>query len=331
MNGAASAALAPLGLAYGGVARVRNWLYDRGILHVRRFGVPIVSIGNLTVGGTGKTPLVVWLVRRALAAGKRPGVLARGYGRAPGQELNDEGALLRGRFPELAQHQQGDRIAGASALLARTAVDYLILDDGFQHRRIGRDRDLVCIDSCYEGAADHMLPWGRLREPFAGLRRASAVVLTRAGHLLPEQRGELAARVRHLGQQLGGRELPVFACEHAPSRLVAMPKGESIPLTDLAGRAVVLLSAIARPQAFAQTVTSLGANVVAHFTRRDHHRHTPAQLAEAAERARAAGAWLVTTEKDEVKLTGLPDARFVLCVDVRFLGDEPSDSMLLLQ
>lgn len=320
-------ALAPFGLAYGGVARLRNWCYDRGLLHSERASVPVVSIGNLSVGGTGKTPLVVWLVRRARAAGRRPGVLARGYGRAAGHELNDEGLLLRGRFPDLPQEQRGDRVAGAAALLARAPVDYLILDDGFQHRRLARDRDLVCIDAAHGGVAGRMLPWGRLREPLGGLRRASAVVLTRAGGLAPQARRALTERVH----ACAGTELPVFACEHEPTTLLAMPRGEALALRELAGRPVVLLSALARPDAFVATVAAQGAKVLEHVVRRDHHRHTRAEFAAVAELAARRGAWLVTTEKDAVKLAGAPEPHFVLRIDVRFLDTEPSDEVLALR
>jgi len=319
--------LAPLGLAYGLAMRVRNWLYDHGTFTAHRVGVPVVSVGNLSVGGTGKTPLVIWLVERARAAGKRPGVLARGYGREDGRELNDEGMLLRARFPDLVQVQDPDRVRGAARLIASGKVDYAILDDGFQHRRIARDRDLVCIDARHGGADGRVLPWGRLREPLRGLRRADAVVLTRAGDLSVEVRGRLAARVRELAE----KDLPVFESEHAPSTLLEMPSGRVRKVEALRGRDVVLLAAIARPEAFANTLVALGARVVEQIARRDHHRHTRAELVAAAAKAKELGAWLLTTEKDEAKLAGWPEERHVLRVELRFLGDTPGQDLLLLR
>src|SRR5690606_2019149 len=125
----------------------RNAAFDRGLRRARRLPVRVVSIGNLTAGGTGKTPLVVWVCERARALGLVPGVLARGYGRAPGARLNDEGELLAARLPGLPQEQDADRVLAGRRLLARHPVDVVVLDDGFQHRRLERDRDVVCLDA----------------------------------------------------------------------------------------------------------------------------------------------------------------------------------------
>ena len=162
-TGVLHAGLWPLSLLYGLVTERRNAAYYRGAAATHRLDVPVVSVGNLTVGGTGKTPLVVWLVERALAAGRRPGVLARGYGRVKGAALHYEGMLLAGRFPGLPQVQDPDRVAGGRRLLARGDVDVVILDDGFQHRRLARDTDLVCVDARAPFANGLLLPAGDLR------------------------------------------------------------------------------------------------------------------------------------------------------------------------
>src|SRR5690606_22578410 len=153
-----------LSLAYSLGTALRAAAYDRGLLRVERLDVPVVSVGNLTVGGTGKTPLVAWLVERARRAGRRPGVLARGYGRPEGATLNDEGELLAARFADLPQVQDPDRVAGGRRLCATPAVDLVILDDGFQHRRLYRDLDLVCVDAKEPFAGGLQLPAGDLRE-----------------------------------------------------------------------------------------------------------------------------------------------------------------------
>jgi tetraacyldisaccharide 4'-kinase len=172
-------ALWPLGLAWGAVAGVRNWLFDARLRKVHRLPVPVVSIGNLTVGGTGKTPAVAWLCALAKAHGKRPGVLARGYGRAPGARLNDEGELLQRRMPWLLQEQDPDRVAAGARLVGKGA-DFVVLDDGFQHRRLHRDLDVVCVDATLPFGNGLCLPAGDLREFRSGLRRAGMVLLTRA-------------------------------------------------------------------------------------------------------------------------------------------------------
>lgn len=318
-SGGARVALAPLSWLFAGVTTARNWIYDRR--RAARLPVPVVSVGNLSVGGTGKTPLVVHLIERAVAAGKRPGVLARGYGRAPGAALNDEGMLLARRFPGLLQVQDAERVRGGE-LLVRQGADYVVLDDGFQHRRLHRDVDLVCLDATKP--FDHVLPWGWQRERAAGLRRAHAVVLTRAD-AIPQ---EALRRVTQAVQARVGSAL-VLSSKHAPVDLVAQPKGDVLPLSHLDRRAVLLLSAIARPEAFARTVEGLGARVLEHVVRRDHHRFAAADVEALAQSARRRDAVLLVTEKDDVKLTGLPVERLVLRIAMQFATPLP-DKLLQL-
>ncbi|MCA8964906.1 MAG: tetraacyldisaccharide 4'-kinase, partial [Planctomycetes bacterium] len=270
MSGAADAmrqALWPLGLLYGGVAAVRNWCFDAGIKKRYALDVPVVSIGNLTVGGTGKTPTVAWLAGLAKAAGRRPGVLARGYGRAPGAALNDEGTMLQRQLPWLLQEQDPDRVAAGRRLVAKGA-DFVILDDGFQHRRLRRDLDLVCLDATLPFGNGQCLPAGDLREFRSGLRRAGLLLLTRAGGLDAQAIEQRVRRLREIAHQPA---LPVYATDHAPADLVSRPDDAVLPLSSLRGRRVVLLSAIARPQSFRATCAGLGAEVVNELRYRDHH------------------------------------------------------------
>jgi len=318
-------ALWPLGLLYGAVAAVRNWTFDAKLRAVHKLPVPVVSIGNLTVGGTGKTPTTAWLCTQAHGRGRRPGVLARGYGRAPGALRNDEGEMLQRRLPFLLQQQDPDRVA-AGQRLVQDGADYIVLDDGLQHRRLHRDRDVVCLDARLPFGNGHCLPAGDLREFRSGLARADVVLLTRAQELAPTA---LRARVERI-RQLAGKNLPIHATEHAPSSLVAMPSGEVVPLDALRARAVVLLSAIARPQSFRATVEALGAQVVGEFRHRDHHRFTEAELAAADAAARSAGALLLLTEKDDARLSACPVPRHVLRIELRFLDGEPDPAEFLL-
>jgi tetraacyldisaccharide 4'-kinase len=311
--------LRPFSWFYGGAVRARNALFDARLRRVERVGVPVVSVGNLTVGGTGKTPLVMWLVETARQLGRDVGVLARGYGRARGDALNEEGSMLAKRFPGLRQVQDPDRVRGARRLVEQ-GVDVIVLDDGFQHRRLHRDRELVCVDARAALAEGALLPAGRLREPASGLRRAHLVVLTRAERLAP---ADLERRRRHL-LEIGGPHLLVFAAEHAPRDVVAMPSGEVLGPETLRGRRVGLLSAIACPSAFEHTAGSLGAVVVWHERRRDHHRFTAAEIEQVAARARRDAVQLLVTEKDAPKLSARPVDHWVLRVDLRFLGEAPS-------
>jgi tetraacyldisaccharide 4'-kinase len=307
----------PLAPLYGLASSIRNRFYDGGILRVHRLPVPVLSVGNLTVGGTGKTPLVMWLVERALRRGRRPGVLARGYRRVPGARLNDEGEMLERRFPGLLQVQDPDRVRGGRRLV-ELGADLVILDDGFQHRRLHRDRDVVCLDGRQPFADGTLLPAGDLREPRSGLRRASMCLITRAAGLTDE---ELRARTTWLWQ-ISGRELPVFATEHRPVDLLLQPEGESRPAADLRSRRVVLLSGIARPESFEDTVRGLGAEIVRHLRYPDHHRFRAAELAHAVQLAKEVSAQLLVTEKDDARLQGQPE-RAVLRCELSFLGAEP--------
>jgi len=315
----------PLSLLYGMAAAARNWTFDLGLRKARGVDVPVVCVGNLAAGGTGKTPLVVWLVEHLRAQGLNPGVLARGYGRQPGAEFNDEGMLLARRFPGLCQVQDPDRVAGARRLAAQ-GVDVIVLDDGFQHRQLRRDRDIVCLDAARPFAGG-VLPSGLLREYPRGLRRAQGVVLTRAGGFTPAAVEERMGQLRRYTSE----DALIFAANHAPARLIEMPVGTELGLAALSGAPVHLLSSIARPESFAALVKELGADVRAHTARRDHHQHTAGELAAAEAAAEADGAVLLTTEKDDVKLEEMATRRWVLELDLEFLGAAPSLEFLGLQ
>lgn len=318
-------ALWPLGLLYGAVTAARNGMYAAGWKRIHKLPVPVISIGNLTVGGTGKTPTAAWLCEMAKQAGRVPGVLARGYGRAPGAQLNDEGMLLQKRLPWLLQEQDPDRVAAGLRLVEKGA-NFIVLDDGFQHRRLHRDLDLVCLDTRRPFSNGNCLPAGDLREFRSGLRRADCLLLTRAGGIDREQ---IKARIGRL-RQIAGKNLPVYWCQHEPTDLVKQPDGSTELASALQGRRVVLLSAIARPQSFRSTVASLGAEIVGEIVYRDHHRFTAAEVAAAAAKARATDAVLVTTEKDDARLGGFDIARYVLRIDLRFIGEPPRPEDFLL-
>lgn len=318
-------ALFPLGLLWCAAAAARNACYDRKLLRAHRLGAKVVSVGNLTVGGTGKTPTVAWLCELARARGRRPGVLARGYGRAAGARLNDEGMMLQRRLPWLVQAQEPDRLAGGERLVA-LRTDYVVLDDGFQHRRLHRDLDLVCLDAARPFGNGMCLPAGDLREARNGLRRAGMVFLTRCGALDPHALVERVGRVR----ELAGRAVPVFLTDHVPVDLLAMPENLTRPLRELAGARVVLLSGIARPASFRATVAALGAEIVGEFRHPDHHRFTTAELAAAARAAENERALLLTTEKDDARLPETGPPRLVLRIALQFLDGAPSPAELLL-
>lgn len=294
----ARAALGALAVPYAAAVQARNAAYDRGLLPVRRAGVPVISVGNLTLGGTGKTPLVAWAARRCLAGGRQPAIVSRGYGAARGQ-TSDEAAELALLLPGVTHVADRDRVAAAAAAVAQGA-GAIVLDDGFQHRRLARDLDIVAVDATDPFGCGHIFPRGMLREPLGGLARARAVVLTRADTVEPDRRRaiieKLAARCRPSGPRVWA------AAAHAPHRL-RTSAGHELPLAAVAGRRIVALCGIGNPPAFRHTLERLGAEIVEFRAFPDHHAYTSDDIARLARLTTAARADLaVTTLKDLVKL-----------------------------
>jgi len=296
--------LAPLAPLYRAASRLRAAGYRRGVFASERLPVPVVSVGNLTFGGTGKTPAVAALARDLVRRGRRPAVLTRGYGRRSGEplllvgpepragvdEAGDEPLELAGMLPGVPVVVDADRVRGG--LRARAAgADVVILDDGFQHLRLERDLDLVLVD-----AGD---PWGggwRLREPLSALRRASAVLVTRLSPADPE--AGLEPIRRRVGRIAPG--VPVLGATVRPTA-VRTVEGRQDPET-LDGVRVFAFAGIGRPGGFLETLRSLGAEVVEVRWFGDHHRYTAAEFEAILARARRLEALPVTTGKDAVKL-----------------------------
>jgi len=288
--------LVPLSVVYGLVMVCRNALYRLRILRSSSLPRPVISVGNLTTGGTGKTPFVEMLARWLKADRHRPALLSRGYATPPGATMNDEARLLARRAVELPHFCGKDRLAQGRKAIADAEADCLILDDGFQHRRLRRDLDLVLIDALIPFGNRQLLPAGTLREPVDSLRRADAIVLTRVGAGPPE-------RVESIRRSLAkvAPSVPVFEADHAP---VAWRCGqESHPPEWIDGKSVLTFCGLGNPRGFEETVRHLGARIVA--TRRfpDHYWYEDADLEALTDAATEAGAErLVTTEKDAARL-----------------------------
>jgi tetraacyldisaccharide 4'-kinase len=280
----------PYGLAVG----TRNRLYDRGWLSSRRAPVPVVSVGNLTAGGTGKTPCVEYVARFYRQRDLRVAVLSRGYGSTGGP--NDEALVLEENLPDVPHLQGPDRAALADIAVEELESEILVLDDAFQHRRLARDLDLVLVDATDPWGCGRLLPRGLLRESPHGLRRAGAVVLTRCDQAP-------AAAVARLAETVAGLApgVPVVRTTHRPTELV---NRDAAPLERLRQRQVAAFCGIGNPEAFRQTLLGLGARVEAFRTFPDHHGYTRADVEDLTSWARrqAADGVVVTTQKDLVKL-----------------------------
>jgi len=316
---------------FGLAAGVRKGLYDRGWLPRERVDAPVVSIGNLSAGGTGKTPFARFVARALVARGRRPGVVARGYGARVGDQ-SDELAMLARDEPELLVVAARDRAAGARELIERGA-DVILLDDGFQHRRLARELDLVLVDASRpwglpaaargDPPVRALLPRGLLREPPSALARADAIVVTRCDQVEP---AALEALERELARCAPGP--PVLRARHAPRALVraaGTPRETRERPAALAGREVDLVSGIGNPEAFARTIGALGARVREHREFPDHHVYAAADVAGLGADGRA----VVTTAKDAAKLAALGLGADVLDVDIELeAGQSVLDALL---
>jgi tetraacyldisaccharide 4'-kinase len=319
-------------LAFDWIGRARGALYERGVLPTTRVDAPVVSVGNLTAGGTGKTPIVIWLARWFEQRGLRVGVLSRGYGadkleqdveqaRREGR-AGDEARLLARACPNALREQDPDRVRGARRLVERSA-DVIVLDDGFQHRRLARELDLVALDATRpwglpwdEDRGDALcatLPRGLLREAPAALGRASAVILTRCDQCPEERLERLRVRVHELAPGVAQIET-----RHAPQWLSGA-EGERFDLERIRDRDVDLVSAIGNPQAFERSAASVGARVREHRVFPDHHPWCAADLAGLGRD----GVPVVTTAKDAVKLESLLPAVWVLEIELEILRGRP--------
>ncbi len=287
---AARAALAPLGWLYAAAAATRGALYDRGALAAHDLALPSISVGNLTVGGTGKTPVAAELVRRLRARGARPAVVLRGYG-------GDEPLVHARLNPGVVVVADADRVRAVREAAAQGA-DVAVLDDAFQHRRARRDADVVLV-SADRWARDprHTLPAGPWREPLRGLRRAALAVVT---HKAADP-AAVEAAVR--GCRAAAPGVPVAVAHLAPGGLHGVHDAAELPLAALRGRRVLAVSAIGDPAAFHAQLERAGASVIPR-TFADHHAFTPAEATRLATDAHEVDL-AVCTLKDAVKLDPL--------------------------
>ncbi|MCA8997142.1 MAG: tetraacyldisaccharide 4'-kinase [Planctomycetaceae bacterium] len=287
---------------YTAATDYRNWRYDRGRNRIHRVDVPIISVGNLTAGGTGKTPTVAWLANWLRGAGESPGILSRGYHALDGADSerseNDEKRVLDLHCPGIPHVQNKERFDGAVSLIAEHDVSVIVLDDGFQHRRLHRDFDLVLIDALNPFGFGHLLPRGLLRERKANLRRADAILITRCESSSDSQ-------VEAIQDELSRwTDAPVYRTAFTPTRLINR-EGQTQPLELAATRSVCAFCGIGNPQGFRRTLAGLGAPVTDKKFRSfpDHYHYTEADLKQISEMGIASHAELfLTTQKDLVKM-----------------------------
>ena len=342
---------------YEQAVQMRLALYRRRLLRPQELGCPVVSVGNLTVGGTGKTPVAEMLARELQRRGRRVAILSRGYKSVPrpfaqrlrnkifkhldlfpprivsdGNEVlldsrraGDEPHMLAKNLPGVCVLVDKDRVKSGLHALRHFGSDVLLLDDGLQYQRLRHRIDVVLVDSQTPFGNEHLLPRGTLREPPANLRRASYIIVTKSG---PQPDEALLARLRKLN-----RTAAIIECNHAPRHWQDLGTGAKFPLDHLKGRHVGAMSGIARPESFEEGVRQLGANVEISKAFADHHRFTKKEILRFLEWCdRRSLDALVTTEKDAVRFPEIdnpPVPMLFLRVEIEILrGHEQWEELL---
>lgn len=340
--------LRQLSLLYSGVMRLRDFLYRKGILRHHTLGCQVISIGNLTVGGTGKTPVVEVFARTLQKKGRKVAILSRGYKKeeppwverltarlllrekhtpprvvSDGKTLlldsamgGDEPYMLASNLPDVAVLVDKDRVKSGRYAISRLGCDTLILDDGLQYLYMKHRVEVVLVDSRNPFGNGCVLPRGVLRESVDNLRKADYVFITKCGGL---DNSALKAEIRRHNSKA-----EIIECRHQPRYLINVFTTARQELDYLRGLKIVALSGIAAPDGFEGSLESLGAQLAGRIRYADHHRYTQQQIIEAINKAREGGAQaIVTTEKDAVRFPRLDRTDvpvYFLRVDIELLS-----------
>jgi tetraacyldisaccharide 4'-kinase len=304
--------LPPLSTLYGAITRTRASLYNRGTFRAAKLPKPVISVGNITAGGTGKTPLVEWVSRTLAASGKKVCILTRGYGRdnpkdrvivsdgthvfSNPTEAGDEPYLLAKNLEGTAAViSDANRFSAGEGALKHLGSDCFVLDDGFQHMQLARDLNIVTLDATDPWGGGRMLPIGTLREPLTGLKRADCIVLTRCDQA--ENVDEIESKAANLS---GGR--PIFRSKMITRKFVPLNSSQSSERQNPVGA----FCGIGNPSSFIILLEELGLELVMQKFFEDHHRYTQADIDDLVELTSLSGAkCLITTAKDAVKLQHL--------------------------
>jgi len=330
---------------YAATVGLRNFLYSSGWLKTHRVDAIVFSIGNITVGGTGKTPLVVWLCniinQKSKIKNQKSGcvILTRGYkanqkSKIKNQNYEDEVQILAESCPQAKVVVNPDRVAGATEAITGFGAKVLIMDDGFQHRRLHRDIDIVTIDATCPFGYGRMLPAGLLREPITSLKRADAVIITRCDQIHEAKLSKLEEKLQWVNP-----DMIIARSIHRPV-CAKLADGKEISIEQLKGRSVFAFCGIGNPQSFLGTIKNIGAELVGSKIYDDHHHYTDADIAAICEQARVLKAGLVlTTQKDWTKI--IFDFRFsifdflppiplaYLAIELKFISGEDKITQLI--
>ncbi|MBL7106160.1 MAG: tetraacyldisaccharide 4'-kinase [Phycisphaerae bacterium] len=287
---------------YSAVIRLRNVLYNKNLLKSFKAAAPVISIGNITAGGTGKTPLVIWLCNYLCRKDYKCAILTRGY-KSKKNKYSDEPAALAKNCPSAKVIINPDRCEGAQQAINQYHSQLLVMDDGFQHRRLKRDLDIITVDSTNPFGYGKILPAGLLREPLSALKRANAAILTRCDQVSDSQLHEIEQKLRKHNP-----DLKIARTIHKPTRVVAFEKG-CIQLDQIRNKKIFAFCGIGNPDSFFNTIKTLGCTLTGKRIYNDHHNYTKQDLTDIYEEAIYLQAdMILTTHKDWTKITLLPSA-----------------------
>jgi tetraacyldisaccharide 4'-kinase len=322
------AALAIAAKIYSSIIRLRNLFYDKQVLKTHYNKAVVISIGNITLGGTGKTPLVVWLCNYMHRQNLSCAVLTRGYkthlkrhtisSESPDTRM-DEPAVLSENCPKAEIIVNPDRVAGAEKAIEKFGAKVLILDDGFQHRRLARDLDIVTIDATQPFGHEKIFPAGLLREPLTSLRRADAVVITRCDQIDESELRNIENKLRTVNP-----DILIAQSIHAVVNIKSKDNVETA-VEKLKGSKIYAFCGIGNPDAFFNTIKALGAEITGSKAYNDHHQYSQTSLTDIYAQAKLSGADIIlTTQKDWTKIKRLkPDKKDIqlayLAVEIEFI------------
>jgi tetraacyldisaccharide 4'-kinase len=295
--------LSTLTIPYLAVLNTRNALYKIGIVRSTRLPVKVISIGNITTGGTGKTPLVEFSVKYLSEIGKKVAILSRGYGgnnssQENNEIVNDECLALMENLQDVPVLAGKDRVKNGKKAISDFGVDCVILDDGFQHFKLKRNLDIVVIDALNPFGGGKLIPRGSLREPLKNLKRADLFIISHC-----DQSNEQTIKSIYTTLNRINKDAPVCESIHSPVHIDNIMDGSILGLEWLKGKRIYALSAIGNPESFVYTLKGLEADVIKHNVFHDHHVYTKEEVDDVISDAQSLGAEaIVVTQKDMVKI-----------------------------
>jgi len=299
--------LSLLEMPYSLVIKIRNFMFDKGLRKIHKLDVPVISVGNLTVGGTGKTPFVAWLAQKFLDEGKLPAIVSRGY-HADETGWNDEAKELKLLLPDVPQAFSKNRFMAAQRLLAEynhnksnnnndKNIDVIILDDGFQHRKLYRDKNILIVDATNPFGYDRLMPRGLLRESISGIRRTDVVVLSRSDRVDDIKKDKLREIVKKYSPNAFWQEIT-----HTP-RFLLFSSGKKEEIQTISGQSAVAFCGLGNPGVFFQTVEDCGCRILDRLTYPDHYIYTKNDLRKIVSLSQAVDAqYIICSLKDFVKI-----------------------------